>query len=198
MQSGLVYLLEALADLYLIAVALRLAMQWVRADFRNPIVQFIVTVTNPLVVPLQKVLAPMYKIDTATLVVYLLLQLAVIALLSSMTCVATPDVITLLWLAIIRGLRLILNIYFFVIFGYVLMSWIATGGYNPSLAMLSNMLRELAEPVLRPVQRLIPPIAGWDLSPIFLLIGLGAVTQMFVPWARELAAGFMCPLGAIL
>jgi len=198
MESGLVYLIRALADLYLIAVALRLALQWVRADFRNQIVQFVVNITNPLVVPLQKVLAPMYKIDTATLTVFVVLQLGVVALLAGLTCIAMPDIITMLWLALIRGLRMILNVYFFVIFGYVLMSWIAGGAYNPSLAMLSNLLRELADPVLRPVQRLIPPIAGWDLSPIFLLLGLGAITRMLVSPAQQIAAGFMCPLGAIL
>lgn len=198
MQSGLVYFLQALADLYLIVVALRLALQWVRADYRNPVVQFVVNVTNPLVAPLQKVLAPMYKIDTATLVVFLLLQLAVIAVLTGLSCVVMPDIIALLWLAVIRGLRLLLNVYFFVIFGYVLMSWISGGAYNPSLAMLGNLLRELADPVLRPVQRLIPPVAGWDLSPIFLLLGLGAVTRMLLGPAQQIAGGFMCPLGAIL
>ena len=153
MQSGLLYIFQSLVDLYLIAVALRLGMQWVRADWRNPIVQFVVNVTNPLVVPLQKVLAPMYKIDTATLTVYFLLQLAVLVLLTFIGCAVTPDILSLLWLALIRGLRLLLNVYFFVIFGYVLMSWIsAGGGYNPSLAMLGNMLRELSAPVLAPVQ----------------------------------------------
>lgn len=198
MQSGLVFVLQALADLYLLAMALRLAMQWVRADFRNPIVQFVVTVTNPPVVPLQKFLAPIYKIDSATLAVFVLLQFIVIGVLSSLSCIATPDIITLFWLAVIRGLRLILNMYFFLIFGYVLMSWIAGGSYNPSLAMLGNMLRELVGPVMRPVQKLIPPIAGWDLSPIFVLIGLGAFTRMLLSPAQALAAGFMCPLGFIL
>jgi YggT family protein len=198
MQSGLVYILQSLADLYLIAVALRLALQWVRADWRNPVVQFVVNITNPLVVPLQKVLAPMYKIDTATLVVYLGIQIVVTALLTSLACVVMPDVLTLVWLAIIRGLRLILNVYFFVIFGYVLMSWISGGAQNPSIAMLGNLLRELASPVLQPVQRYIPPIAGWDLSPIFLLLILGAVTRMLLGPAQQIAGGFMCPLGAIL
>lgn len=198
MQSGLVYLLQSLFDMYLAAVALRLGLQWVRADYRNPIVQFVVTVTNPLVVPLQKILAPMYKIDTATLVVFLILQLGVTAVLANFGCLAMPDMLTLLWLAIIRGVRLILNLYFFVVFGYVLMSWISGGAHNPSLAMLGNLLRELADPLLRPVQRLIPPIAGWDLSPIFLLLGLRALATMLVSPAQQVAGGFMCQLGAIL
>jgi YggT family protein len=198
MQSGLVYILQSLADLYLIAVALRLALQWVRADWRNPVVQFVVNITNPLVVPLQKVLQPIYKIDTATLVVYLILQVIVTAVLTTLACAVMPDILTLIGLAIIRSARLILNVYFFVIFGYVLMSWISSGDHNPSLAMLGNLLRALASPVLQPVQRIIPPIAGWDLSPIFLLLILGAVTRMMLGPAQQIAAGFMCPLGAIL
>jgi len=198
MQSGLVYILQSLADLYLIAVALRLALQWVRADWRNPVVQFVVNVTNPLVVPLQKVLPPIYKIDTATLVVYLILQVIVTAVLTKMACAVMPDILTLIWLAIIRSARLILNVYFFVIFGYVLMSWISSGAHNPSLAMLGNLLRALASPVLQPVGRFIPPIAGWDLSAIFLLLILGAVTRMLLGPAQQIAAGFMCRLMAIL
>lgn len=198
MQSGLIYILRSLVDLYLIAVALRLAMQWVRADYRNPIVNFVVKVTNPLVAPLQKILVPMYKIDTATLVVFVLLNWAVVALLGMLTCVATPDVITQLWVALIRGARLLLNMYLFIIFGYVLLSWISGGGYNPSLAMLSNMLREIAEPVMRPVQRVIPPIAGLDLSPIFILIGLGALQTMLLSPAQQLLANYLCPVQALL
>lgn len=198
MQNALVYILQSLVDLYLVVVALRLAMQWVRADFRNPIVQFVVNVTNPLVLPLQKFMVPIYKLDSATLVVYLGIQWAVIAVLAAMTCIAMPDAMTLLGLAIVRGLRLVLNVYFFVVFGYVLMSWISGGGYNPSLAMLGSVLRELAEPVMRPVQRVIPPVAGWDLSPIFVLLGLGALSRLVLSPAQPLAGNFMCPLGAIL
>ena len=143
MQSGLVYILQSLIDLYLMVFVLRLGMQWVRADFRNPIVQFVLTVTNPLVAPLRRFLPPIYKIDTATLLVFLLLEWAAAGVLTQLACAVTPDLMTVLGLAVIRGIKQILDVYFFVILGYVLMSWISQGGYNPSLAMLGSLLRQL-------------------------------------------------------
>lgn len=198
MQSGLVYILQSLFDLYLITYALRLGMQWVRADFRNPIVQFVLTVTNPLVLPLRRFIPPVYKIDTATLIVYALLQWAAVGILTQLTCAVSPDLFTILGLAIIRGLRLILNVYFFLTFGYVLLSWVTQGAYNPSLAMLASLLKQLAEPVLAPFRRIIPPIGGLDLSPIFLLLILGALTRMLYGPAQQIAGSFLCPLGVIL
>lgn len=173
-------------------------MQWVRADFRNPIVQFVLTVTNPLVAPLRRMIPPIYKVDIATLLVYLALQLIAVAALTQVMCTEAPDIMTNLGLALIRGLQLILNVYFFVVFGFVLMSWIAQGNYNQSLATVSQLLRELAAPVLAPLQRLIPSIAGLDLSPIFLLLGIGGLTRMLYSPAQELTVGLLCPLGAIL
>ena len=198
MQNGLVYILQSLIDLYLVTYALRLGMQWVRADYRNPIVQFILTVTNPLVLPLRRFIPPVYKIDTATLIIFVLLQWAAVAILTQLTCATSPGLGVILGLAIIRGLRLILNVYFFLTFGYVLLSWIGQGGYNPSIAMLSGLLRQLAEPVLMPFRRIIPPIAGLDLSPVALLLLLGAATRMLYGPAQQLAGGYLCPLGAIL
>ena len=198
MQNGLVYILQSLIDLYLMAFVLRLAMQWVRADFRNPIVRFVLTVTNPLVLPLRSFVPPLYKIDTATLIIFMLLQLAATSVLAQLSCAVGPDLLTLFGLSILRGLRQILNVYFYVIFGHVLMSWIAQGSYNPSLAMIGSLLKQLAQPVLTPIQKYIPPIGGLDLSPLFLLLLLGAITRMLYSPAQQLAGQFLCPLGVIL
>lgn len=198
MLSGLLYILQSLLDLYLGAMALRLAMQWVRADYRNPIVQFIVKITDPLVKPLQRMLGRIYKIDMATLVVFLALQWLTVALLASLACLGMPDLLSLFGVAVVRALRTVLNVYFFMIFGYVLLSWVAGGGYNPSVAMVSEVLRQLVQPVMAPVQRLIPPIAGFDLSPVFVLLGLGAVTRALVGPAQQMVAGFSCIVGAIV
>jgi YggT family protein len=198
MQSGLVYILQSLIDLYLLTFVLRLAMQWVRADFRNPIVQFVLTVTNPLVLPLRRFVPSVYKIDTATLIVFILLQWAAVGILAPLSCATPPDMLTIFGLALIRSIRLIFNVYFFLIFGFVMLSWVAQGALNPSIAMLWGLLRDLAQPVLKPVQKLIPPIAGWDLSPIFLLLILGAITRMLYGPAQQIAGSFLCPLGVIL
>lgn len=198
MRSQLTLFLDPLIGLYVLTFALRLGMQWVRADFRNPIVQFVLKVTNPLVMPLRRLLPPVYKIDTATLVVYVLLCWATMSILTALECVLMPDILTTLGLGIFYGIRLLLHTYTFVILGYVILSWIGQGGYNPSIMMMSQVLGELSRPVLRPVQRLIPPIAGLDLSPIFLLVATQAVAQMFLTPALRLARGYDCLLLGIL
>ena len=198
MRSSLTLFLDPLIGLYILTYALRLAMQWVRADYRNPIVQFVLKVTNPLVLPLRRVLPPVYKIDTATLVIYVILCWAGISLLASLECFLMPDFGSLFALGLLYGARLILSTYTFIVLGYVLLSWIVAGGYNPNIAMLYGMLGELARPVMAPLQKIIPPIGGLDLSPIFLLIGMQALASMLYSPAIRLVAGYNCNLGPIL
>ena len=191
MTSGLLYLLRAVMDLYLLTVALRLIMQWVRADFRNPLVQFILTVTNPLVNPLRRLMPPIGKLDTATALLLVLLAWLFSTILLSIVCSSMPNLVPLLGVAVIRSLRLILGIYMFMVFGYVILSWISMGtqggGYNPSLAAISNLLGELVNPILLPFRKFIPPIGGLDLSPIVLLLLIGALRETLYSFAALLA-----------
>jgi YggT family protein len=198
LRSQLTLFLDPLIGLYLLTFALRLGMQWVRADFRNPIVQFVLKVTNPLVMPFRRFIPPFRKLDTATLIVYVLLCLATMGILLSLECFLMPDILTVFALAILYGLRLLLNTYTFIIIGYVILSWVGQGGYNPSLMMVSSLLKSLAQPVLTPVQRVIPPIGGLDLSPIFVLITLPALAQMLLKQGYRIAEGYNCGLNTIL
>ena len=104
----------------------------------------------------------------------------------------------MLGLGILYGIRLLLSTYTIILFGYVILSWIAQGNYNPSIMMIQSLLTELARPVLAPVQKLIPPIAGLDLSPILVLITFQALGQSLYTPAFQLAAGYNCALRAIL
>lgn len=179
MQDALIFIGRTLIDLYIITFILRMIMQWVRADFRNPLTQFILKVTNPLVVPLRRIVPAVGNLDTASLIVVLLLELIVTIVLVSMTCAGEPMILQIISLTILRTIYLVLRVYLFIILIYVIMSWVSAGAYNPAAALLTS----IAEPVLRPVRKFIPPIGGLDLSALFALIGIQALT-MLLPIGR--------------
>lgn len=198
MTSGLIYILRSLMDLYLIIFALRLGMQWVRADFRNPIVRFVLTVTNPLVAPIRKFVAPFGKLDVATTIVYLVLLWVFSSAMLNLACQSPPDVVSTLAIAALRGLRLLLSIYLFMVFGYVILSWVTMGSQaNPSLAALSSLLGQLVHPVLAPLRRIIPPIGGLDLSPIALLLIIGAIQETLYSFAVGFGT-IGCPVSIVV
>ncbi|MFQ5635162.1 MAG: YggT family protein [Gammaproteobacteria bacterium] len=186
MENALVFILRTLVDLYIITFLLRIIMQWIRADFRNPMTQFILRVTNPLVVPLRRIVPAVGSLDTASLIIVLIFELIVTVVLSNLTCAGEPLFIQVISLTILRTIYLALRVYLFVILIYVILSWINPGTYNP----VANLLASIAEPVLRPLRRVIPPIGGLDLSALFALIGIQALT-MLLPIGR-VAAGMGC------
>lgn len=186
MQSALIFILRTLFDLYVLVFVLRLLMQWTRVDTRNPFVQFILRVTNPLVMPLRRLLPPIGRLDSATLMALLGLQMLGTAVLVQVGCIGRPSVVPILLITVLGIVRLILTVYFWTIIIYAVLSWVSPGGYNPGAALVSS----LAEPLLRPVQRVIPLIGGIDLSPIFVLIALQAL-MMVLP-TRQLWSAMLC------
>lgn len=170
-MPALIYLVDTLLSLALIVVLLRLLLQWVRADFRNPLARAILQLTNPLVMPLRRILPPIGQLDTATallLVVIAAIEAAAAYLLSGL---GLPPPVLWLQATVLEILRGVLHTYFFVILLYALLSLIAPGTYSPAQALLTS----LAEPVLRPVRRVIPPLGGIDFSPLWVLIIIQAL-----------------------
>lgn len=190
MQNALLFILRTLFDLYVLTFALRLLLQWASVDKRNPLVQFILRITNPLVIPLRRLLPSVGRIDTATLVALVVLQVAGTALLIGIGCGGAPAVWQVLSLALLGIIRLALNVFTWSIIIYVVLSWVSTGGYNPGAALVSA----LVEPVLAPFRRVIPPIGGLDLSPLFALLALQALS-MLLPVDRVLSGMLCAPLG---
>lgn len=186
MQNAFTFVIVALGDLYLITFILRLAMAWVRADFRNPLAQFVVRVTNPLVIPARRFIPPLGGLDLATLLVLVVLQCLVTALLVQLNCVGGGDLGQVVMLGLMRLLDLVLNMYFWLLLVYVVSSWFASGGYNPALAVLAS----LVEPLLAPLRRVLPPIGGFDLSPIFAFLAIGFL-QRLLPSGQQLS-GLLC------
>lgn len=188
MQNALIFVLRTLFDLYILTFALRLLLQWAAVDKRNPLVQFILRVTNPLVIPLRRLLPPIGRVDTATVMVLVGLQLLATILMVQIGCIGQPEVLPILLLALLNVIRLALSIFTWAIIIYVVLSWVSPGGYNPGAAFVAAIV----EPILTPFRRLIPTIGGLDLSPLFALIAVQALS-MLLPVDRILS-GMLCSM----
>jgi YggT family protein len=170
-MAALVYLIESLLSLALFAFLLRLLLQWVRADFRNPLVRSIVQITNPVIVPLRRLLPALGRFDTASGFAVIALALVQTATAPLLHAGELPPLPTWGLLALFEMLRTTLWTFFFAIFLYALLSLIAPGTYSPAQSLLTS----LAEPVLRPLRRIIPPLGGLDLSPLWAIILIQAL-----------------------
>lgn len=172
-MDALIFIVRTVLQVLLVTVfLLRVLLPLVRADARNQLSQAVIRLTNPLVLPLRRVLRPIGKFDTSSLVALLIVQFATTAVLWLLG--AYPWVFTLpqfIHIALLSLLLTILQFYTFAILLYILLSWIAPGTYSPGAMLLSS----LCEPLLAPVRRIIPPIAGLDLSALIVVIGLQAL-----------------------
>ena len=162
-MAALLFLIDTLLSVAQFVVLLRLLLQWARADFRNPLLRAIVQASNPMLVPLRRVLPSIGRVDTASVVIVLALALLRAYVPELLRLQAPEPLLALALVAAVGLLRTVLWIYFFSIFLYAMLSLIAPGTYSPAQALLKT----LCEPVLRPLRRLIPPLAQLDLSPLW-------------------------------
>lgn len=173
--SALVFIVNALSSLYLLVLLLRFWLPWLRADFRNPLAQGILKLTSPVIIPLRRIVPSFGRLDTATVVVAFVVQyLAILLIQLIIGASATFSAISIT--AIVKLLMLSTNLFMFAIFVRIILSWISPGQYNPATAIITT----LTEPLLRPVRRFIPALGGFDISPIFVIIALGALSRVLM------------------
>ena len=175
------YLIQTFLSLYLLAMLLRFLLQVVRADFYNPISQFLVKVTNPLVIPLRKVIPGYGGLDLASLLLALALQAGGIVAILLLNGLGMPNALQLLIWASLGIVGLLVNIYFFALLAMIILSWIAQGSNNPAI----YLLHQITEPVMAPVRKLLPPMGGLDFSPILVFILINIIQIAL----RHMAAG---------
>ncbi len=160
------FLVQTLLTFFLIVVVLRLLMQVARADFYNPISQFIVKLTNPVLLPLRRFIPGLAGIDLAAVVLALLVQLAATTVLLLLQGFSPINPLYMLAWGLIGIFSLILNIYLFTIIASIVVSWVAPHSTHPAVLLL----RQFTEPMMAPFRKLVPAIGGLDFSPIFLFI----------------------------
>jgi len=169
-MTALLFVFDALLTLVVVAFLLRVLMPLARADFRSPIGQAVLRFTSPVVMPLRRLLPPAGRVDLASIVALLIVQLAK-GLVLRLVAGGGLAVVSLVPWALRDLGRTVLQFYFVVILLYALLSWVAPRGYGAG----AELLARLAEPLLAPLRRIIPPLGGLDLSPLFVLIGLQAL-----------------------
>lgn len=182
LTDPLIFVIDALLSLYILAVMLRFLLQWSGAEFYNPISQFLVKVTHPPLKILRRFVPPIGKIDTSSLILLLALQM-----LSDFSVLilkgVTLNIGALALLSFTQLVTLLLNVYVFSVFASALLSWVDPGGYNAA----SSILRSLTEPLLDMCRRFIPDLAGVDFSPLAALLLLQLAKMVILPPLQELA-----------
>jgi len=169
MTQAIYFIIDTLTQLVLLLFLLRFWLPLLRADFRNPIAQGILRFTSPLVLPVRRVVPPIGRVDTATVLVTFVIQYLVLVMLFVIAGIR-PGAGALTLMSLLKLSTLSLNLFFFAILIRIILSWVAPHTYNP----ISAMAGSLADPVLRPFRRFIPPIGGLDVSPIFAIVILKA------------------------
>jgi YggT family protein len=169
-SNVLEFLIHVLFSMYIYAVIIRMLLGFTRADFYNPFSQFILTITNPVLTPLRKFIPSISGIDSAAIILILVLkfiELAIRSLLISKQVLLSILIVP----SIIAVLNQVLNVFIFAIIFLVIISWVAPhmhGQSNP----ITPILRSITEPLIRPARKLIPPIGVFDLSTFAVLLGL--------------------------
>lgn len=180
MGQGGLFLLQFITGLVIFGLMLRFLLRATHTDWRHPIVTFIAKVTNPLCAPINKVLPPKGRWDWSAIGTAVIIQALFVLLVGFLTQKEFGAVFILL-AAITEIMNQLLDMLFWLIIIQVILSWVAPG-HNPNTAIFN----QLTNPILEPFKRIIPPVAGMDLSPLaailtiklIQIIAVGSITQI--------------------
>ena len=173
--NPVVFLIQVLFGAYILVVMLRFLLQLVKADFYNPISQFIVKATSPVLIYLRRIIPGLGGIDLSSVVFMWVLKTIELTLIVALAGLPL-NLMVFAW-AIPELVRLAFNVFIFSILIQVILSWVNPGAYNPATALINS----LTEPVLRPARKIIPPMGGLDLSPMATMIGLYLLQMLLLP-----------------
>jgi YggT family protein len=168
-MQTLYFLANSVFSFAVYAFLLRVLLQVVRADFRNPLAQAVVSLTNWLVLPLRRILPPIGRFDTASLVALLGVQFAATFILMRYWPTAGQREMPIEALRSLAHAALML--YTILVFVYAALSFVAPGARSPATTLLAS----LCEPLLRPIRRIVPAVGGLDFSPLVAIVGLTAL-----------------------
>lgn len=179
MKDALIFLIDTFTRLYLLILILRFWLPIVRANFRNPVAQGVLRYTSPAVVPLRRFIPAIGKLDTATVLVAMIIQvLATVVILLVSRGPAVVDTLRMSFPGIVGSALVDLASLSVVMFIVAIALRVILGFFGRYLGPLSDMLNDLTNPLLRPIQRIIPPLGVVDLSAYIVFILLIALNMI--------------------
>ncbi|WP_431067360.1 YggT family protein [Methylotuvimicrobium sp.] len=182
MSNPVIFLIDTVFSLYILAVMLRFLLQWCDAEYYNPISQFLIKITHPPLRVMRRFIPPIGQIDTSSLVLVMALQMladfSILILKGIMISVSA-----LIVLSFTQLVSLLFNIFIFSIFARAILSWVNPGAFDAA----SSILHSLTEPLLDTCRKFIPDIGGVDLSPLAALVLLQLAKMVILPPLHQLA-----------
>ena len=173
LQTALIFLISTLFDLYLFVLIIRLVLAWVRSHYYDPLTQFVVKLTQFLVNPLRRIIPNIGRLETACLVIiiaFVMIKFFIISMLSF----GTVNPLGLFIMTAADTLRLLIQTFFYAILFQCILSFV-----QPQ-SPINYTLQQFTAPIMRPIRRWIPLIAGIDISPIPAIIGLQLLLMLIV------------------
>jgi len=164
-MSSIQFLIDFVFNIYLMVVLLRLWLQFARADFYNPFSQFVVKATQPIVAPMRRLLPSIGRLDTATLVLALLVAGLKIVTLNMVLGGTGLNILSLVVVSFVIVLKEILTLVMYVLILRAILSWVSQGR-NP----MELVLDQLTEPMLAPIRKRMPEMGGLDLSVMVVIV----------------------------
>lgn len=176
-QGAAVFLIDIAFNIYIFIVLTRFVLQLARADFYNPISQFVLRATNPLLAPLRRIIPGYGGLDIASLVLVVVLIITKVLMMLFIQIGGLPPGIgpQLLVYTLRELASLILNYVFWAVLIRVILSWVAPDPYNP----IVRVVVQITEPIMAPCRRLLPAMGGLDLSPLIVLMGVQLLKILF-------------------
>lgn len=176
LNGAAIFVIQTLGSLYLLIVLLRFILQLVRANFYNPLCQFIVKATQPLLKPLRRVIPSLFGLDMSSLVLAIIVQMVIFAVVLTLSYMSFNILGLLLW-AIIGVTALFLKVFFFAMIISVILSWVAPGSVSPG----AELVNQITEPALAPFRRFLPSMGGLDISPILAFMVIQLIQSFVIP-----------------
>jgi len=176
LSTAAIFILQTIGSLYLLVIMLRFILQLVRADFYNPLSQFAVRATQPLLKPMRRVVPSLFGLDMSSLLLAIIVQMLLMGVILVLLYGTFGNPVQLLIWSLIGVTALFLNIFFYALIISVILSWVAPRSHNPG----AELINQICDPFLAPFRRILPNLGGLDISPILAFMTLKLIDMLVI------------------